>query len=483
MRTYAAYIDFRKCFDSVNRQKLFQHLMDLGVSQQFCSIIDFIYRHTNYNIRSGKCMAKSFKTTTGVPQGCKLSSILFSLYVCHLPKNLKKVGPKVGDNLVNVIQYSDDAVILGRTAKELQSHLERLERYCQEIELDVNTEKTKVQIFHKGCLPNDDKDFIFTINNEKIEIVKEFKYLGMILTTQLSFTKHLAMINVKSKTKVAMIFNKLKSLDLTKDLYIRIFDCYVLPSYLYGLEIWNNKVSLCTTLTMNAVFTKYLKRYLGLPFMTNNSIVYQLTETHPLELKLKGILSSKHFKEVHPKSDTIKCNACEDTSFQNCNLKKHINIVHNKEKEIKCSSCDYTTDEIEDLNKHIKQVHNKIKVFQCNRCTYTGCKRNQIQRHIKNVHNKDMIKTWTINNLSIIPSFFWRGKCVYTFPKNYKQRKRLYQEVTDTEHLLFCQRTDFHLYHQTENNCVCRYCNDELEHFHKYFECLPFKLYPELSIF
>ena len=134
----------------------------------------------------------------------------------------------------------------------------------------------------------------------------------MILTTQLSFSKHLAMINVKAKTKVAMIFNKLKSLDLTKDIYIRIFDCYVLPSYLYGLEIWNNKVSLCTTLTMNAVFTKYLKRYLGLPFMTNNSIVYQLTETHPLELKLKGILSSKH------SSCSVLFNSCSQSSLVPC---------------------------------------------------------------------------------------------------------------------------------------------------------------------
>ena len=150
----------------------------------------------------------------------------------------------------------------------------------------------------------------------------------MILTTQLSFTKHLAMINVKAKTKVAMIFNKLKSLDLTKDLYVRIFDCDVLPSCTYGLEIWNKRVSLCTTLTMNTIFTKYLKRYLGLPFIANNSIIYQLTETHPLELKLEGILSSKqHFKEVHSKSDITKCSTCEYTSFENCNLKKHINIV------------------------------------------------------------------------------------------------------------------------------------------------------------
>ena len=44
---------------------------------------------------------------------------------------------------------------------------------------------------------------------------------------------------------------------------------------------------------MNEVFTKYLKGYLGFPFTTNNSIVYQLVEIHPLEMKLEGILFSK----------------------------------------------------------------------------------------------------------------------------------------------------------------------------------------------
>ena len=177
LRTYAAHIDFRKCFDSINRQKLFEHLISIGISVKFCQIIDFIYRKTEYIIRSGKCIAQPFSSTTGVPQGCKLSSILFSLYVSKLPQILSKTGPKIGNVLVNSIQYSDDMVILGRTAKELQKHLLKVEKYCEKIELDINTEKTKVQIFHKGPLPNDDKVFDFLINGKKLELVKEFKYL------------------------------------------------------------------------------------------------------------------------------------------------------------------------------------------------------------------------------------------------------------------------------------------------------------------
>ena len=46
LRTYAAYIDYRKCFDSINREKLFELLINIGISVSFCQIIDFIYRKT-----------------------------------------------------------------------------------------------------------------------------------------------------------------------------------------------------------------------------------------------------------------------------------------------------------------------------------------------------------------------------------------------------------------------------------------------------
>ena len=78
----------------------------------------------------------------------------------------------------------------------------------------------------------------------------------------------------------------------------------------------------------------------------------------------KQVILKQQVKEGYTQINIIQCNACEDTVFQNCNLKKHMKIVHHKEKKLKCSSYDYNADEIENLNWHIKQVRNKVKVFQ-----------------------------------------------------------------------------------------------------------------------
>ena len=148
-RTYAAYIDFKKCFDSVNREKLFQCLIQKGIPIQIWKIIFQIYQDTKYFIRSGDFLAESFTTTTGVPQGCKLSSILFSLYVANLPKCLHKKGPKLGNALINHLQYSDDLVLIGRTANELQLHLDKIEKHCSEIELEINIKRPKYKFSTK----------------------------------------------------------------------------------------------------------------------------------------------------------------------------------------------------------------------------------------------------------------------------------------------------------------------------------------------
>ena len=48
--------------------------------------------------------------------------------------------------------FADDAVLFGNI-KDLQYALDKFENYCDKWRLTVNTSKTKVIIFSKGCLP------------------------------------------------------------------------------------------------------------------------------------------------------------------------------------------------------------------------------------------------------------------------------------------------------------------------------------------
>lgn len=74
-----------------------------------------------------------------------------------------------------ILFYADDTVILSETPSDNQHVLKEFFVYCETWKLHVNVKKTKIVIFSKGTAPK----HTFT-NDEVIEIVKEFNYLGIL---------------------------------------------------------------------------------------------------------------------------------------------------------------------------------------------------------------------------------------------------------------------------------------------------------------
>jgi len=127
------------------------------------------------------------------------------------------------------------------------------------------------------------------LDGQEVEQVSSFTYLGFIFTPQLSFSSHLEMLNTKASSKCGLLLTKLASYDLPLHIILDLFNCYVLPTYTYGLSLWFGRTSEATMDAANSVFTKFLKRYLGIPYHTNNSITHFITNTEPLSFILHNI--------------------------------------------------------------------------------------------------------------------------------------------------------------------------------------------------
>ena len=131
-----------------------------------------------------------FPCKTGVRQGENLSPLLFALYLNdletfllqHNVAGLHSITDELEYNLniylkLLVILYADDTVLLSETREDLQHQLNIFSGYCKEWKLQVNVAKTKVMVFSKGRLSNNLK---FTFDGMASDIVKEFKYLGIL---------------------------------------------------------------------------------------------------------------------------------------------------------------------------------------------------------------------------------------------------------------------------------------------------------------
>ena len=109
--------------------------------------------------------------------------MLFNIFTNDLPDifDHSKTDPvQLDTTKLNCFLYADDLVLLSEIEKGLQFCLEQLNSYCSRWKLKINISKTKIIIFSKGKRKR--SNFRFMINDQKIEVVEKYKYLGVILT-------------------------------------------------------------------------------------------------------------------------------------------------------------------------------------------------------------------------------------------------------------------------------------------------------------
>ena len=70
---------------------------------------------------------------------------------------------------------------------------------------------------------------------------------------------------------------------MSLELVVKIFETYVLPIFTYCAPIYASNVQSQNAIQkLNAVFTNYLKRYLGLPKYAHNAAIHYYCGTWPL---------------------------------------------------------------------------------------------------------------------------------------------------------------------------------------------------------
>ena len=77
----AAYVDFKKAFDSVDRRTLWDLLRRRGIPAGILSLISALYSDTESAIKSGGDISRFFQVKSSVRQGCVLVPTLFNTYI------------------------------------------------------------------------------------------------------------------------------------------------------------------------------------------------------------------------------------------------------------------------------------------------------------------------------------------------------------------------------------------------------------------
>ena len=237
-----------------------------------------------------------FPCLQGVRQGENLSPFLFSLFLNDLNAYLttkRAYGVTCDINYedisyfmkILVILFADDTVIFGTTEADLQYSLDLFQNYCEHKKLTVNVSKTKIVIFSNSKMH---KDVQFKFQSKPIEIVDEYKYLGILFTKNGLFT--LAKEHIAEQANKAMfaLLNRINDLDLPYDLQLDVFNRTVKPILLYGSEIWgfgNCKI-------IERVHLRFIKYIFKLKKSTPSHMIYGELGIFPIITEIQARIIS-----------------------------------------------------------------------------------------------------------------------------------------------------------------------------------------------
>ena len=296
---FCAFIDLKKCFPSIWRDGLWFKLSKLNLGIKMTRTIQAIYQNIKSSVRMttrnqdgslASHVSDWFPCQNGLREGENLSPLLFSLYVNDLTEFMQEAnceGVKLSSNTENeliiffkiiLLMYADDTVIFAHKKKDLQKSLNVYAQYCHRWKLTINTQKTKIICFGRK------KKCKFFINNEEIEIVDNFKYLGVTLNRNGRLINALKE-NIQKATKgLHSLRASFRDKYIPIDCQLEICEKTIEPILLYGCEIWGFE----NLAILEQFQIKYVKQILGLRQNTPNYMVLGESGKIPLAVQVKS---------------------------------------------------------------------------------------------------------------------------------------------------------------------------------------------------
>ncbi|CAH2086205.1 unnamed protein product [Euphydryas editha] len=114
----------------------------------------------------------------------------------------------------------------------IQEDLNRIVEWTKDWLLTLNIDKCTV--LHIGC-NNPKKEYV--VNSKKLRSVDSQKDLGITITHNLKWDKHI--INITRRANSMLYLIRKAFLHIDKELFVRLYKSYVRPILEYGFQIWS----------------------------------------------------------------------------------------------------------------------------------------------------------------------------------------------------------------------------------------------------
>ena len=254
----SVFFDIKKAFDTVPHSTLLEKIEEIDFHPTIGKWLrSYLTCRKQRTVISG-CVSSTGAVLSGVPQGSILGPLLFLLYIndiSEVPLNS------------TIVLYADD-MLLYRTVDTpehmdmLQADVDRVSDWISSHHLTLNVAKTKfmrltrqralsqltpptihgvpLEQVSEYTLNNAETENppVILLNGDPVEKVSEFKYLGVIISDDLCWSKQVAAVVTRSRKILGVIFRKFYPWCDTSTL-LKLYTAYVKPHLQYCSFVWD----------------------------------------------------------------------------------------------------------------------------------------------------------------------------------------------------------------------------------------------------
>lgn len=231
----AVFFDYRKAFDSVPHWPLLRKLISLNVNQFLIQwIADYLTSRTQQVVIEGESSTVE-DVLSGVPQGSVLGPLLFLIYIDEvgtIPVTQESVRVMFADDLLLYRPISQPNDFLA-----MQEDVSKVEEWSIANYLSLNPIKCKCMIISRKTSPLQPESAL-TLNGHILAQVDVYKYLGILLSKDLSWSPHVDVTCSKARKVLGLLyrrFYKFSNLDTIRQLYTSL----VRPHLEYACHVWS----------------------------------------------------------------------------------------------------------------------------------------------------------------------------------------------------------------------------------------------------
>ena len=215
--------------------------------------------------------------------------------------NVKEcVVPNPDTNPARPLRYHDRTQhVLPSERNKMQSQLDKMVLYCEENDMKINIAKTKVVLFNSAR----NYDFMPTLhigNNGHLEVVREFKLLGLIFKSNLTWQANTEYMCKKAYARLWML-RRLKALGAREDEILDVFYKQIRSVLELAVAVWQPRLTMAESKQIERVQKCAFYVIMGEKFHSyEHALTYLESETLSAR-RMKLCYNFARKAEIHPK--------------------------------------------------------------------------------------------------------------------------------------------------------------------------------------